>query len=94
MAEPAYGRPGLLVPGQRYREAVLALLLVAVSLGLALGHDLAHALSHTARWTGAALLIATGRYTVIQAWRSDTAPQTPRPAPGRGPVGCWSPGLR
>ena len=40
-------------------------------LGLLLGHSLAHTLGHAARWTGAALLIATGLYALIQAFRRD-----------------------
>jgi putative Mn2+ efflux pump MntP len=39
-------------------------------LGLLLGHGLAHTLGHAARWVGAALLIGTGLYAVIQAARS------------------------
>ena len=38
-------------------------------LGLLLGRGLAHALGHAAHWTGAALLIATGGYAVVQAIR-------------------------
>jgi putative Mn2+ efflux pump MntP len=38
-------------------------------LGLLLGHGLARTLGHSARWIGAALLIATGLYTLIQAFR-------------------------
>ena len=38
-------------------------------LGLLLGHGLAGMLGHAARWIGAALLIATGLYTLIQAFR-------------------------
>jgi manganese efflux pump family protein len=38
-------------------------------LGLLLGHSLARTLGHTAHWTGAALLIATGLYAVIQSVR-------------------------
>jgi putative Mn2+ efflux pump MntP len=38
-------------------------------LGLLLGHGLVSTLGHSARWTGAALLIATGLYTLIQAFR-------------------------
>jgi len=38
-------------------------------LGLLLGHGLAGTLGHAARWTGAALLIATGLYALIQAFR-------------------------
>lgn len=40
-------------------------------LGLLLGRSLASALGHPAQWTGAALLIATGIYAVLQAIRSD-----------------------
>jgi manganese efflux pump family protein len=39
-------------------------------LGLVLGHDLAHSLGHAAHWIGAALLIATGLYAVIQPVRA------------------------
>lgn len=39
-------------------------------LGLLLGRSLAITLGHAARWIGAALLVATGSYTVIQALRS------------------------
>jgi manganese efflux pump family protein len=38
-------------------------------LGLLLGHSLATTLGHAAHWIGAALLIATGGYAVIQALR-------------------------
>ena len=38
-------------------------------LGLLLGHGLAGTLGHAARWIGAALLIATGLYALIQAFR-------------------------
>jgi manganese efflux pump family protein len=48
-------------------------------LGLLLGRSLASALGHAAHWIGAALLIATGIYAVVQAVRSqgDRAPATP-----------------
>jgi manganese efflux pump family protein len=39
-------------------------------LGLVLGHDLARSLGHAAHWIGAALLIATGLYAVIQPVRA------------------------
>jgi len=39
-------------------------------LGLLLGQSVAHALGGAAHWTGAALLIATGGYTVLHAVRS------------------------
>jgi manganese efflux pump family protein len=38
-------------------------------VGLLLGHGLATTLGHATRWIGAALLIATGGYAVIQAIR-------------------------
>jgi putative Mn2+ efflux pump MntP len=42
-------------------------------LGLLLGHSLTRTLGHAAHWTGAALLIATGVYTLIQTVRSRRA---------------------
>jgi len=39
-------------------------------LGLLLGHSLAHTLGSAAHWIGAALLIATGGYALLQAIRS------------------------
>jgi putative Mn2+ efflux pump MntP len=39
-------------------------------LGLLLGHSLARTLGDAAHWIGAALLIATGSYSVVQAIRS------------------------
>jgi putative Mn2+ efflux pump MntP len=39
-------------------------------LGLLLGHSLAHTLGDAAHWIGAALLIATGVYALIQAART------------------------
>ena len=39
-------------------------------LGLLIGHSLAHTLGGAAHWIGAALLIATGTYAVVQAVRS------------------------
>lgn len=36
-------------------------------LGLVLGHDIARSLGHSAHWIGAALLIATGLYAVMQS---------------------------
>jgi putative Mn2+ efflux pump MntP len=44
-------------------------------LGLLLGRSLANALGHAAHWIGAALLIATGLYAVVQAIRSQHRPQ-------------------
>jgi manganese efflux pump family protein len=48
-------------------------------LGLLLGRSLANVLGHAAHWIGAALLIATGAYAVVQAVRSQNrkAPATP-----------------
>jgi putative Mn2+ efflux pump MntP len=50
-------------------------------LGLLLGHSLAHALGSAAHWIGAALLIATGGYAVLQAIRGQ-AREEHRPAAG------------
>ncbi len=61
-------------------------------LGLLLGHGLAHALGHAARWTGAALLIATGLYTLRQALRRDHADAADTPL--RASASSSSPGLR
>ena len=44
-------------------------------LGLLLGHSLAHALGSAAHWIGAALLIATGGYAVLQAIRGQAREQ-------------------
>lgn len=51
-------------------------------LGVLAGHELAASLGHAARWTGAALLIATGGYALAQAARGrhGSRPVTPRPA--------------
>ena len=53
-------------------------------LGLLLGHGLAHTLGHAARWTGAALLIATGLYGLMQALRRDGAETPDAAAQGLG----------
>ena len=50
-------------------------------LGLLLGHSLAHALGSAAHWIGAALLIATGGYAVLQAIRGQ-AREEHQPAAG------------
>jgi manganese efflux pump family protein len=50
-------------------------------LGLLLGRSLATALGHAAHRIGAALLIATGGYTVIQALRSPASHDRQAPAP-------------
>jgi putative Mn2+ efflux pump MntP len=49
-------------------------------LGLLLGRSLAISLGHAAHWIGAALLVATGGYTVIQALRSQASHQEQAPA--------------
>jgi manganese efflux pump family protein len=51
-------------------------------LGVLLGHGLAGDIGHATRWTGAALLIATGGYALAQAARSrrDDRPATARAA--------------
>jgi len=46
-------------------------------LGLALGHSLASTLGHAAPGVGAGLLIATGGYALIQAWRAGAAESVP-----------------
>lgn len=53
-------------------------------LGLLLGRSLATALGHAAHWIGAALLIATGTYAVIQALRSPASPNDQEPATRAG----------
>lgn len=50
-------------------------------LGLLLGSSLTGTLGHAAHWTGAALLIATGIYALVQAIRS------PDGQAGRAPAG-------
>src|SRR5262252_6766966 len=49
-------------------------------LGLLLGRSLATTLGHAARWIAAALLIATGLYTVIHARRGAAKPDHEEPA--------------
>lgn len=49
-------------------------------LGLLLGRSLASSLGPAAHWTGAALLIATGIYAVVQAVRSPDSRQGEAPA--------------
>jgi len=53
-------------------------------LGLLLGRSLASALGHAAHWIGAALLIATGLYAVIQVVRSPHRRQDQDPAAPAG----------
>ena len=50
-------------------------------LGLLLGHSLPHPMGSAAHWIGAALLIATGGYAVLQAIRGQ-AREEHRPAVG------------
>jgi putative Mn2+ efflux pump MntP len=109
--------------GDRYRGFMLALLLVAVSLGLSnfaaaigigvsgidahtrlrvgvifglfetampilgllLGRALAGALGRAAHWIGAALLITTGLYAVVQAIRSPGSKDAGQPTAPDGP---------
>lgn len=56
-------------------------------LGLLLGHSLARTLGHAAHWIGAALLIGTGLYAVIQAARSRSADHEDQDAVGRRHTG-------
>jgi len=53
-------------------------------LGLLLGRSLASALGRAAHWIGAALLIATGIYAVVQAIRSKGGPDGKAPATRAG----------
>jgi putative Mn2+ efflux pump MntP len=53
-------------------------------LGLLLGRSLAHALGHAAHWIGAALLIATGIYAVVQALRGNRGQDAKIPATPAG----------
>jgi len=50
-------------------------------IGLLAGRSLAGTLGHGAHWIGAALLIATGAYTVIQAIRTDIRPGDTQASP-------------
>jgi putative Mn2+ efflux pump MntP len=50
-------------------------------LGLLLGRSLAGTLGHAAHWIGGALLIATGGYAVIQAFRSPGREKDPDATP-------------
>jgi len=54
-------------------------------LGLLLGRSLATTFGHDAHWVGAALLIATGLYAVVQALRGPAGPdgQAPAAQPGQ-----------
>jgi putative Mn2+ efflux pump MntP len=54
-------------------------------LGLLLGHSLAHALGSAAHWIGAALLIATGGYAVLQATRRKARDQHQPPTEDNKP---------
>jgi putative Mn2+ efflux pump MntP len=54
-------------------------------LGLLLGRSLAHELGSAARWIGAALLIATGGYGVLQATRRKARDQPQPPAEDNKP---------
>ena len=50
-------------------------------IGLLAGRSLAGTLGHGARWIGAALLIATGAYTAIQAIRTNIRPGDTQASP-------------
>ena len=50
-------------------------------LGLLLGRSLASTLGHAAHWTGAALLVITGLYAVVQAIRGPGHPRSGQAAP-------------
>jgi putative Mn2+ efflux pump MntP len=50
-------------------------------IGLLAGRSVTHTLGHAAHWIGAALLIATGGYTLIQAIRTDSRPDGARASP-------------
>jgi manganese efflux pump family protein len=50
-------------------------------IGLLAGRGLAQTLGRGAHWIGAALLIATGAYTLIQAIRADSQPDDPPASP-------------
>ena len=54
-------------------------------LGLLLGRRLAGTLGHAAHWMGAALLIITGLYTVVQAIRSPGRKDAGQPTAQDGP---------
>lgn len=57
-------------------------------VGLLLGRSLSTTLGHAAHWIGAALLVATGGYTVIQALRSPVSHDGQAPAaPAGQPAG-------
>jgi manganese efflux pump family protein len=53
-------------------------------LGLLLGRSLANTLGHAAHWIGAALLIGTGLYAVIQAIHRPHRPPDQDPVPPAG----------
>src|SRR5690349_4312337 len=53
-------------------------------LGLLLGRGLATSVGHAAHWIGAALLVATGGYAVIQGLRSPASHQEQAPAAPAG----------
>ena len=54
-------------------------------LRVLLGRSLASALGHAAHWIGAALLIATGLYAVVQAIRGNAGQDGEAPAALAGP---------
>ncbi|HEY5351554.1 MAG TPA: manganese efflux pump [Streptosporangiaceae bacterium] len=52
-------------------------------VGLVIGAGLASGIGHLARWIGAAVLIAVGLITVIQAWRQPAEPARGAGSPGQ-----------
>jgi len=56
-----------------------------------LGHGLAGTLGHAARWIGATLLIATGLYALIQAFRRHGGDTTSAAAQGPGKLLVYGP---
>jgi len=53
-------------------------------IGLAVGHGLANVLGQATRWVGAGLLILTGGYALLQAWRDgDTSTTAEQQRTGR-----------
>ena len=76
-------------PGTRLRVGlVFGLFEVGMPLlGLLLGQGLAGTLGHAAHWIGAALLIATGCYAIVQAVRSQARDQGQPAAQASLPAG-------
>lgn len=62
-------------------------------LGLLLGHGLAATLGHAARWIGAALLIGTGLYALVESAREGRPGGTVRASPAPASPAPARPGL-